>query len=394
MALQLTGAYKRSALANLQIRLPAVVIGGGLTAIDTATELLAYYIVQVEKTAERIDTLVAERGEAARAWRCSTRRSASSSPSSARHAARGARRARARPRRRGARRSFQPLLDAWGGVSLVYRKRVVDSPAYRLNHEEVIKCARGGRALHREPGAGRGAARRARRRAGDDLRAADARRAASGRATGEIVELPARCVCVAAGTSPNVTYEKEQPGSFAFDKWKQFFQAHTAVVDDDGKLVVDACRAEGRLLHELRRRRARGELLRRQPPALRGQRRQGDGERAATPSRTWSRSSATTSPRLGDEPQAARDARRRALFAQARRRAPSRSCTRSCGSRRPSSRSSCARPRRRAQFSPGPVLPPPELREHSRRRRRAPASPWRASRSPAPGSTRRRGCSR
>src|SRR5262249_23803329 len=48
MALQLTGAYKRSALANLQIRLPAVVIGGGLTAIDTATELLAYYIVQVE----------------------------------------------------------------------------------------------------------------------------------------------------------------------------------------------------------------------------------------------------------------------------------------------------------------------------------------------------------
>ncbi len=65
MALQLTGAYKRSAIANLQIRLPAVVIGGGLTAIDTATELLAYYVIQVEKTAERIDTLIAERGEAA-----------------------------------------------------------------------------------------------------------------------------------------------------------------------------------------------------------------------------------------------------------------------------------------------------------------------------------------
>ena len=39
MALQLTGAFKKDSLANLQVRLPAVVIGGGLTAIDTATEL-------------------------------------------------------------------------------------------------------------------------------------------------------------------------------------------------------------------------------------------------------------------------------------------------------------------------------------------------------------------
>ncbi|HYM61178.1 MAG TPA: FAD-dependent oxidoreductase, partial [Thermoanaerobaculia bacterium] len=42
MALQLTGAYKKNSMANLQVRLPAVVIGGGLTAIDTATELFAY----------------------------------------------------------------------------------------------------------------------------------------------------------------------------------------------------------------------------------------------------------------------------------------------------------------------------------------------------------------
>jgi NADPH-dependent glutamate synthase beta subunit-like oxidoreductase len=41
MALQLTGAAKRDSIANLQIRLPVVVIGGGLTAIDTATESLA-----------------------------------------------------------------------------------------------------------------------------------------------------------------------------------------------------------------------------------------------------------------------------------------------------------------------------------------------------------------
>jgi NADPH-dependent glutamate synthase beta subunit-like oxidoreductase len=48
MALQLTGAAKTDSIANLTVRLPVVVIGGGLTAIDTATESLAYYPLQVE----------------------------------------------------------------------------------------------------------------------------------------------------------------------------------------------------------------------------------------------------------------------------------------------------------------------------------------------------------
>src|SRR5688572_31049873 len=43
--------------ANLQIRLPVVVIGGGLTAIDTATESLAYYAVQVDKFLSRYEAL-------------------------------------------------------------------------------------------------------------------------------------------------------------------------------------------------------------------------------------------------------------------------------------------------------------------------------------------------
>ena len=62
MALQLTGAAKPDSIANLQLRLPAVVIGGGLTAIDTATEAMAYYPVQVEKFLKRYETLVAEHG--------------------------------------------------------------------------------------------------------------------------------------------------------------------------------------------------------------------------------------------------------------------------------------------------------------------------------------------
>ena len=63
MALQLTGAFKKDTLSNLQVRLPAVVIGGGLTGIDTATELFAYYPVQGEKMLEKYEQVVAEFGE-------------------------------------------------------------------------------------------------------------------------------------------------------------------------------------------------------------------------------------------------------------------------------------------------------------------------------------------
>ena len=62
MALQLTGAAKKTSMANLQMRLPAVVIGGGLTGIDAATEAQAYYITQVEKLLERYETLTSTMG--------------------------------------------------------------------------------------------------------------------------------------------------------------------------------------------------------------------------------------------------------------------------------------------------------------------------------------------
>src|SRR5262249_18185307 len=63
MGLEATGVYKANNLGNLQLRLPAVVIGGGLTAIDTATEMQAYYVVQAEKTLDRYERLVQQIGE-------------------------------------------------------------------------------------------------------------------------------------------------------------------------------------------------------------------------------------------------------------------------------------------------------------------------------------------
>ncbi len=231
MALQLTGAFKRSALANLQVRLPAIVIGGGLTAIDTATELMAYYPLQVEKLLDRYEALAAELGQD-RVRTMYDREELLQLDEFLAHG-RGVRAERARADVAGTRPDFIRLVRGWGGVSIVYRKRLLDSPAYRLNHEEVIKSLEEGIAfienLNPEeavPDAfGHVKALRFRKQ---DL--------ADGKwvELGETVELPARSVLVAAGTSPNVTYEKEYPGTFQLDAQRRFFQPHAAVPAADG----------------------------------------------------------------------------------------------------------------------------------------------------------------
>src|SRR5262245_60210875 len=134
MALQLTGAFKRNALPNLQAGLPAVVIGGGLTAIDTATELLAYYPIQVEKTLEQYEELTRALGEAQVRARYDPEE-LELLDEFLLHG-RAVRAERAAAKAAGRAPDFIALVRSWGGVSIAYRKRMVDSPAYRLNHEE------------------------------------------------------------------------------------------------------------------------------------------------------------------------------------------------------------------------------------------------------------------
>jgi NADPH-dependent glutamate synthase beta subunit-like oxidoreductase/NAD(P)H-flavin reductase len=236
MGLQLTGAYKRSSPANLQVRLPALVIGGGLTAIDTATELLAYYVVQAEKTVDRHDRLVKSFGaDRVRSMFDDEEREALDELLDHGRQLREEREHAAQANREP---DFQPLLESWGGVAIVYRKKMTDSPAYRLNHEEVEKCLEEGvrfiegmspvAALPDEKGA---------------LRAMTFERQAvdvtgKWRSTGDILELPVRTLCVAAGTSPNTIYEKEFPGTFKLDK-RGFFAPHRARRDEAGQVVLE-----------------------------------------------------------------------------------------------------------------------------------------------------------
>ncbi|MGE0862888.1 MAG: FAD-dependent oxidoreductase [Vicinamibacterales bacterium] len=220
MALQLTGAFKRDALSNLQARLPAVVIGGGLTGVDTATELMAYYPIQVEKTLDRYEALVRDLGE--------VRVRGTMDPEEQGildefllHG-RAVRTERARAAAAGERPNFIDMIRAWGGVTLAYRKRLQDAPAYRLNHEEVALALQEGISVTENMNPTEAVA--------DEF--GHVKGMLFTRADGSVVELPARTVLVAAGTVPNVTYEKEHPGSFSLDGRQKFFQGFRAVKDD------------------------------------------------------------------------------------------------------------------------------------------------------------------
>ena len=230
MALQLTGAAKTDSVANLQIRMPIVVIGGGLTAIDTATESLAYYVVQVEKFLKRYETLAAEKGEkdVRQAWSQEENETADEFIAHAR-AIRSERQTAARE---GRHPNLIGLLNSWGGVTIAYRRRLVDSPSYTLNHEEVWKAFEEG--IRFSEGLapaevevdrfGHATALHLTRHKYDETRGKMS-------PTGDPVRLPARSILVAAGTQPNTVLGREDPANIFLDgRW---FQA----VDEEGHPV-------------------------------------------------------------------------------------------------------------------------------------------------------------
>ena len=239
MSLQLTGAAKFSSLANLQVRLPAVVIGGGLTAVDTATELQAYYVRQVEKTLQRYEPLREAIGEdAILAGLDDENRSILATFLEHGKEVRDERAAASAEAREP---DFVPLLRKWGGVTLAYRRGLNESPAYLRNHEEVIKAMQEGiyyaegveplEATLDEYGHVEGL--RCRLKENRDGRWL---------ASSEEVILPARAIMVAAGASPNTIYETEYPGTFRMED--DHFLPHICHPDGAQPVAVaDHCKA-------------------------------------------------------------------------------------------------------------------------------------------------------
>ncbi len=226
MALQLTGAAKKDSIANMQVRLPVVVIGGGLTAIDTATESLAYYPLQVEKFLLRYEALAREHGETAAriAWNEEERTVADEFLAHAR----AIRAERDAAQRDGREPRILELLQKWGGVTIAYRRRLIDSPSYTLNHEEVQKALEEGiRFAEGLTPLGVEIDMHGHARA---LRVTAQSRNEDGTWTEHAqIELPAKTVLIAAGTQPNTVLAREEAPNFPLDG--KYFRA----CDEDGK---------------------------------------------------------------------------------------------------------------------------------------------------------------
>ncbi len=109
MALQLTGAAKADSLANLQMLGPIIVIGGGLTAIDAATEAKAYYKVQAQKFRQRYAQLALVKADEFKArWTPQDHEVA------------------------------EQLLACDGvEVRVIYRAPITNAPSYQLNPAEI-----------------------------------------------------------------------------------------------------------------------------------------------------------------------------------------------------------------------------------------------------------------
>ncbi len=123
MSLQLNGAFKEELFANLQIRMPIAVIGGGLTAIDTACEAQEYYFSQIKKFAKRFNIISKEK-----IWPQLNEEEkiiAQEFLDDAEILAHDGK---------------EKLFEKYGCVKILYRKKIQDSPAYRLNHQELEKA--------------------------------------------------------------------------------------------------------------------------------------------------------------------------------------------------------------------------------------------------------------
>ena len=246
MALQLTGAAKPDSIANLQIRLPVVVIGGGLTAIDTATEALAYYPLQVEKFLARYEALAVERS-AAQVRALWSEAETAIADEFIDHA-RQIRAEREAAAREGRPPNLSALVNRWGGVTVAYRRRMVEAPSYTLNHEEIAKAMEEG-------------IRFAERLLPTEVvldafgRAKALKLARQGDVPGEAeVTLPARTIVVAAGTQPNTTLAREDPAMVLDGK---YYRARS----EDGETVTPERIAKPATAHVLTSVRADGRAV-------------------------------------------------------------------------------------------------------------------------------------
>ncbi len=202
MTLQLARPFKESSIANLQVRLPAIVIGGGLTAIDTATEILAYYPKQVEKFLVRFEKI-----DQNSFWQNLDDEEKIIAEEFIKHA-KEIRFEREESVLEGREAKILDLLRKWGGVKICYRNSIKDSPSYKLNPEELSLAFQEGIEFC------------------ENVTPSSFNLDEFGHVksmTAGKITIPAKSVMIAAGTSPNITPHFEVENAFEIDG--KFFTA-------------------------------------------------------------------------------------------------------------------------------------------------------------------------
>ncbi|MDA0781149.1 MAG: FAD-dependent oxidoreductase [Rickettsiales bacterium] len=229
MSLQLSGAAKKDTIANLQLRLPVAVIGGGLTAVDTATESLAYYPFQVEKFLRRYEALVEELGEdeVRKRWNLEEREIGDEFINHAK----AIRLEKEAAHEEGRKPNIVKLIKGWGGVKVVYRKNLHDSPAYRLNHEEVELALEEG--IEFVPNASPVSVELDKYAHAEALKVSVSSPHPEGEGTKQAREelIQAKSIFMAAGTNPNTVLQREDSEHFELDG--KYFKA----IDENGNQV-------------------------------------------------------------------------------------------------------------------------------------------------------------
>lgn len=138
MSLQLTGAFKTDSWSNLAVNMPIIIIGGGLTAIDTATEAQRYYLRQIEKIDYKIEIL--KKNNAFESFLENLSESEKKQLSIWLSHATELKIGKEKALINGDPFTAIPLLHTWGGTTVLYRKELHQSPSFDLNVEEVEKA--------------------------------------------------------------------------------------------------------------------------------------------------------------------------------------------------------------------------------------------------------------
>lgn len=122
MNLQQGGSYLAQSNSNLLLRMPVIIIGCGLTAIDSAVEAIHYYQIQVEKFLNSYEGLPLNLNQLSDEEKII--------------ADEFVRHARLLQKAKSPAEKLD-IIQQLGGVTICYRKDIKESPAYKRNHEEI-----------------------------------------------------------------------------------------------------------------------------------------------------------------------------------------------------------------------------------------------------------------